>query len=254
MARPLYLQNGGARLIDLDASRRLRIECKGQADKYIPLHHVSRIVCSSTLEINCRVLIACMQSGIPLAVIDKRGQTLGWCMGSRRKESSLKQLLLHALDDPNWAELYSHWVSLQKIVIATHNLVLCGVPTTASARHDPRAALCNAHFQKHQQPCAKFLDISAEMAKQELGARLLQEVGAPELLAWYRPGLNLINDLGQLVGLYAHTDLHHCGRLPAEEQINTWAIRQHEKHAAYWQQRIAQMMLAFEQFLREHWQ
>ena len=90
-AQPLYLQNGSAIRLDLDLTQRLRIERKDLPERRIPLHHVSRIVCSSTLDISARALMACMKSGIPLAVVDTRGEPLGWCLGARRKESSLRQ-------------------------------------------------------------------------------------------------------------------------------------------------------------------
>jgi len=254
LARPLYLQNSSAKRLDIDQSGRLRIERQAHPDKYIPLHHVSRIVCTSNLDIGAKVWIACMQSGIPIAVTDKNGCTIGWCIGSRRKESSLKQLLMHALDDANWPELYRDWYGQQETAIAVHNLVMCGVATTAVARNNPRTALCNAHYLKHHSNCTYGLDNVAELAKHEMASALVTEVGAPELLAWYRPGLNLLDDLGRLVGLYAHTDIHHAGALPNAEQASHWSIRHYEKHGRHWQERIAHTLVAFEQFLRQHWQ
>lgn len=252
-ALPLYLHNGSAQRLDLDSAQRLRIERKDLPERRIPLHHVSRIVCSSTLDISARALMACMKSGIPLAVVDTNGHTLGWCLGARRKETSLRQLLTHALDDPAWASHYPDWLAQQRAAIAAQTLLLCGVPTTAAARHNPRTALCNAHFVKHQQGCAQQVDALALLAQHELAAQLAQETGAPQLLAWHRPGLNLIEDLGQVIGLHAHTDLHHAPLLPEADKLTPWAIRHYERHTAHWQQRIGQLMYAFEQFLRSHW-
>lgn len=252
-ARPLYLQNGSAQRLGLDGTRRLRIERKDQPERRIPLHHVSRIVCSSTLDISSAALMACMQHGIPLCIVNTDGTTLGWCLGSRRKETTLRQLLTHALDDPAWPLHYTHWQQSQHNAIAAHTLLLCGVPATAAARQNPRTALCNAHFQKHQQACAHHINALTQLAQHELTAHLSRETSDPQLLAWHRPGLNLLHDLGELLGLYAHTDLHHVHQLPKPDDITPWAIRQHERHAAHWQQRIAHLMHNFEQFLRTHW-
>jgi len=252
-ARPLYLHKGSAQKLDLDATRRLRIERKDLPERRIPLHHVSRIVCSSTLDISSRALMACMQHGIPLAIVNSDGSTLGWCLGARRKETSTRQLLTHALDDPNWPTHYESWLEQQTLAIAVQALLLCGVPTTAAARHNPRTALCNAHFQKHHQACAHHVNALALLAQHELAALLAQEVSEPQLLAWHRPGLNLLADLGQLLSLHAHTDLHHAPLLPAPDQLTPWAIRHYERHTAHWQQRIGQLMYSFEQFLRTHW-
>ena len=82
---------------------------------------------------------------------------------------------------------------------------------------------------------------------------LEKEIGDPALLAWRRPGLNLMEDLGSIIGLHAHTDIHHAQQLPAPEKAQAWAVRLHEAHMAHWQQRIAYLMVAFEQFLRSHW-
>lgn len=252
-AQPLYLHNCSAQRLDLDTAQRLRIERKNLPERRIPLHHVSRIVCSSTLDISARALMACMKSGIPLAVVDPKGETLGWCLGARRKEASMRQLLTHALDDQAWPTHYADWLAQQHAAIAAQTLLLCGVTATAAARQSPRTALCNAHFVKHQQGCAEQVDALALLAQHELAAQLAQETGAPQLLAWYRPGLNLIEDLGQVIGLHAHTDLHHAPLLPKADKLTLWAIRHYERHNAHWQQRIGQLMCAFEQFLRSHW-
>ncbi|MDP2095899.1 MAG: CRISPR-associated endonuclease Cas1 [Hydrogenophaga sp.] len=252
-ARPLYLQNGSAHRLGLDTTQRLRIERKDQPERRIPLHHVSRIVCSSTLDISSAALMACMQQGIPLCIVNPDGTPLGWCLGTRRKETTLRQLLTHALDDPAWSLYYSHWLHSQKMAIAAHTLLLCGVPATAAARQNPRTALCNAHFQKHQQACAQHINALTLLAQHEMTAHLSRETSDPQLLAWHRPGLNLLHDLGQLLGLYAHTDLHHVHHLPKQDDITPWAIQHHERHAAHWQQRIAHLMHGFEQFLRIHW-
>ena len=84
-------------------------------------------------------------------------------------------------------------------------------------------------------------------------ARVTQPLAAGQQLAWHRPGLNLMEDIGQLLSLHAHTDLHHAPILPTLDQITPWAIRHYEKHTAHWQQRIGHLMFSFEQFLRTHW-
>lgn len=252
-AVPLYLHHGSAQRLDLDTARRLHIERKGLPAKHIPLHHVSRIVCSSSLDVSARALMACLKSGIPLSIIGSDGQTLGWCLGTRRKETGLQQLLTHGLDDPTWASLYAVWLAQQQAATAAQVMLLCGVPSTAAARRNPRTALCNAHFQKHQQGCAQYLDAVSLLAQHELAAKLTHEFSDPALLAWHRSGLNLITDLGQLLGLHAHTDVHHVTHLPPPEQVTRWSVVLYERHASHWQQRIGHILFAFEQFLRVNW-
>jgi hypothetical protein len=252
-ASPLYLHHGSAQKLDLDGARRLRIERKDLPERLIPMHHVSRVVCSSSLDISARALMACLQSGIPLAILKANGETLGWCMGSRRKETSLRQLLTFALDDIVWPVHYTSWLQHQFSAAAMQNLLQCSVPSTATARFNPRAALCNAHFRKHKVACAQLVNALAMLAQHELAAHLSRETGDAQMLSWYRPGLNLMQDLGGIIGLHAHTDLHHASALPAADKLQAWAVRHYERHAAHWQQRISQLTFEFEQFLRAHW-
>ena len=79
------------------------------------------------------------------------------------------------------------------------------------------------------------------------------EVCNPELIAWSRPGLNLLNDFETLLSFYGHIDIHHANTLPHDFDANKWAVKFYEKHAAHWQQRIGHLMFEFEQFLRKHW-
>jgi hypothetical protein len=251
---PLYLNQGTTLSLDIDATQRLRIERALLPEKRIPLHHVSRIVCSSKVNISTGALLACMKRGIPLAIVEPSGKTIGWCFGVRRTENSLRELLRYALDDPTWNTHYKLWLANQRLAIGTQVLLLCQVPATAAARANPRAALCNAHRRKHQQPCGQAVEAIAQLAQHELAAYLGRESSDPTLLAWAKPGLNLINDLGALLGLHAHTDVHHTLALHADETLQRWALQRYERHSAHWQQRIAHLGVAFEQFLREHWQ
>ena len=254
LASPLYLHTGSAQRLDLESADRLRIERKDLPARHIPLHHVSRIVCGQTMDISSRALMACLQNAIPITIVNAQAEAIGWCMGARRKESSTKQLLMHALDDPLWDEHYGLWRAQQQLAIATQCLLLCGVQNNAAARWQPRIALCNAHHQRHKISSAKLVDAVAALAQHELAAQLDKQIAAPHLLAWYRPGLNLITDLGSLLGLYAHIDFHHAPKLPPPERAQLWAVQRFEKHAAHWQARMGQLLFGFEQFLRSHWQ
>jgi hypothetical protein len=254
---PLYLQNSKVQKLDIDSTQRLRIERSDLPEKRIPIHLVSRIVCRVSLDISARALVACMKKGIPLALVDNDGQAIGWCMGARRTETTMRQLLIHALDDYQWNEYYSQWLLNQRQANAAQSLLLCSVPATSQARYNPRAALCNAHRQKHKQACGNFVNALTYLAQHELSAHLNQETGAPELLVWARPGLNIIHDLGGLLSFHAHTDVHHAHLLLLKDldkqATSAWATRHYEKHIAHWQQRIAQISWSFEQFLRNHW-
>lgn len=252
-ASPLYLLSKSPGKLSLDAAQRLRIALDGQPQRCIPMRMVSRIVCSTNLEISGSALLGCMRRGIPVSIVEPNGTTVGWCMGVRRTENSLRLLLSNALSDPAWDELYKPWMTTQSVAIAAQVLLLCNVHADAAARRAPRTALCNAHKTKHSRPCGDYVNALAFLARHELTAHLAREIPEPTLLAWHRPGLNLINDLGDLLALYAHTDLHHAVLLPEPEEMSPWALQTYERQASHWQYRIASVLQPFEQFLREYW-
>jgi hypothetical protein len=252
-ALPLYLCASNIERIDIDSSKRLVISRTGMSIRHIPLHHISRIVCNCNLEISGKVLFECLKSGIPVAIENLTGETIGWCMGARRKESTLQQLLVHALDDPEFLSKFEEWIDLQYLSNAVEVLILCGVSTTPVARQNPREALCNAHFLKHKQACGKAINTISRLALHEFAACLSNEINDPELIAWSRPGLNLIDELGRLLGLHAHTDIHHVRFLPTGPDYSQWSVPFYERHANHWQKRISNLMFDFEQFLRKGW-
>ncbi len=250
---PLYLVSKTPGKLGLDPAQRLCIDLAGQRTRRIPMHMVSRIVCGSQVEISTNALLGCMRRGIPLSIVEPDGTTIGWCMGVRRTENSLRLLLSNALSDPAWDELYTPWLETQRLAVAAQVFLLCDVHADAAARRDPRVALCNAHKNKHGRPCGDHVNAIAELARHELAAYLAREISEPTLLAWHRPGLNLIADLGDLLAHHAHTDLHHAPMLPEPTRLSHWAMRTYERQANHWQYRIASVVQAFEQFLRECW-
>lgn len=251
---PLYLLQDKVQRLDIDAAQRLCIIHELLPDRRIPIHLVSRIVCNMRVDISSKALIACMKKGIPLAIVERSGRTVGWCFGVRRTENSLHDLLRQALDDPEWDSLYNHWRENQTLAICAQVLLLCQIPATPSARANPRAALCNAHYQKHKRCCGQAVNELAELAQHELASHLAHESADPSLLAWSRPGLNLITDIGAILGLHAHIDIHHASNIPEREALMVWAMQRFERHQSHWQQRIAQLSQAFEKFLRTRWQ
>lgn len=252
-AVPLYLHAPTVQGLSLDDAQRLCVHLTGGRERYVPLHLVSRLVCHSRADISSQVWIVCMRRGVPVSIMEPNGQVLGWCLGARRVESSLRQLLLHALDDPMWPEQFARWHEDWQAAVVAQTMLMCGVPGTAAARNAPRVALCNAHLHKHGQACGKRVDALAQLARQALVAHLARETGEPVLLAWRRPGFNLLDSLGQLLAWHAHTDVHHGAWLAQDAQLQSWAVRHYERHAAHWEQRLGQLVTGFEQFLREHW-
>ena len=91
------------------------------------------------------------------------------------------------------------------------------------------------------------------LARCDVAAALADAVGEASLLAFRRPGLNLIDTFAALVAIHAHTVINSASDLPATDQIARWATQSYEKHAGLFAQSTGALIGAFELFLREHW-
>ena len=58
-------------------------------------------------------LLACLRAGVPVVFHDAGGQTVGWCFGPRRRETTLANLLREALDLPAGPDLLREWQRTQ---------------------------------------------------------------------------------------------------------------------------------------------
>ena len=252
-SHPLYLNQIGNATVDLDAANRITVAIPGKSMRTIPLHLVSRIVCRLQNSIGSRLLVECMKQGIPVSFVDKNGSPTGWCLGVRRIENTVGQLMRHALDDPSFMTLYLSWLASQHQSISSQVMLECGLVRKSAHLPSIRATLCNAHKEKHQAPAGRHLNSLSNVAIQELAAVLSKEIGDPSLLAWTMPGYNLINDLGQILKWHSHNDVHHCTALPMMSDLNLWATKLYEQKSSLWQLRISHLKWSFEQFLRQHW-
>lgn len=250
---PLYLNQVDSASVDLDAADRVTIDMPGKPMRKIPLHLVSRIVCRISNSVGSRLLIECMDRGIPVSFVDKNGSPAGWCLGVRRVENTVAQLLRHALDDPAFMTLYADWLDNQHRCVSAQVMLECGLARQSAHLPSTRATLCNAHREKYQVPTGRHLNALSNLAGHEFAAVLAKEIGDPSLMAWTMPGYNLISDLSQILKWHAHSDVHHCGVLPYGTDLNLWATKLYEKKAGLWQLRICHLKWSFEQFLRQHW-
>ncbi len=255
-ARPLYLNPSEAVVVSCDAGVALRVRGADSPSRRIPLAQLSRVVTNHHTRWDSQALLACMTHGIPVSFVDRHGKPIGWCFGQRRRETTLDHLLRAALDCPEWDRYYPSWLDNQRRAAAAQALILCG--ERASGEHlrsarCTRDVLCNAHTRKHGLAAGDTVTALAHLAAQESAAALSHAVAQSELLAWHRPGLNLIDDIGGIVCVYAHVAVHHARRLPAPEMLEKWAIKLYQADAELWAPRIGAIIGSFERFLREHW-
>lgn len=252
-ARPLYLQPMLPARVALDSTVALRIHTVGQSGLRTPLTRISRVVSNHHVQWDSDALIACLQNGIPIAFMDARGKPIGWCFGARRRETSLANLLEHALESDEWEQRFNPWLDAQHRARAAQALLLCGVFTSTAHLANVRNVLCNLHRTRLGAPAGAALGRLEALARCDIAAALADAVGEARLLAWHRPGFNLIDTLAGLVAIHAHTIINGTQELPAPDQMAQWATRNYEKNAGLFAQSTGALIGALELFLREHW-
>jgi len=252
-ARPLYLQPSGDAYVKLDNAVALRIEVDARLAQRAPLSQISRVVSRTSVRWDSDALVACMKRGIPIHFIDAAGKAQGFCFGARRVETTLAVLLKNALDSAEWSHHYNEWKGNQHRARAAQALLLCQLSASDHNLKNVHNVLCNLHRIRHGEPAGAALSALQRLAHAEASAVLDATVGDAQLINWYRPGLCLIDDFSALIGLHAHTVVHHAGALPPPEQMTRWSVLQYELHAALWASSAGALCGAFERFLREHW-
>lgn len=252
-ARPFYLQPTLPARVSLDAAVALRVHIEGQSGLRTPLAKISRVVCNHHVQWESDALVACLQHGVPIAFLDARGKSIGWCFGARRRETTLANLLARSLEADDWDQRFAPWLEGQQRARAAQALLLCGLSTSGVHLNNVRNVLCNLHRTRLGAPAGAALAKLEALTRCDVAGALADAVGEPSLLAWYRPGLNLIDTFAGLVSLHAHTVINSTGELPATDQIARWATQSYEKHAGLFAQSTGALIGAFELYLREHW-
>lgn len=218
MIRPLYLDAALPWQVRLDEGVALHVSAPGRARSLYPLRRLARVISPSHAQWSTPALLACLRAGVPVLFHDADGDTVGWCFGPRKRETTLDQLLREALDQPQWSALIDTWVEAthrREIVAALRAL------NTVSQLLEPAAArshLCNLHRLRIGRPARGWL-VALQRANAALVAeRLHGLLGDPALIGYAREGLHLARTLSELMEWQLHRILHAAAPL---ELLNT---------------------------------
>lgn len=216
--RPLYLEPGIAWQVKLDAGVALHVAAPGRTRVLVPLSRLARVVCDARASWETGALLACLAAGVPVTFHDARGSAVAWCFGPRRRETTLASLLRLGLDHPEWPERYPLWraaVARREIEAALNTARL---PARACDGAAARAALCNHHRERLGRPAGALLR-ALQQATAGLAAEALEHIVCdPQLLAYPRPGLNLVAELAGLLEWRIHRLI---ARTPAARLADT---------------------------------
>jgi hypothetical protein len=262
LAKPLYLLPKHPLEIQIDEGKTLRLVALAVDDSKsvaftknrYPISRLSRLCISTNVRLAHEVMIALMQAGIPITVVNTKHDIIGHILGARRRETSIGSLLQIALDSSDWNEHYTHWFNAQQRAAAAQAIMSCGERCAIQSLPQVRGFLCNRVKDRCDQAAGQSYHALAALVQAEVSAELSHAIGDSSLLNWYRAGLNLIEDFSQLIDLHALVIIYNQGKLPQSSTINQWAIKTHEANAATYAQLIGGVLGSFERFLRTHWQ
>jgi hypothetical protein len=195
MMRPLYLDSGLDWQVRLDDGPSLHVSASGRARSLFRISRLSRVISPARARWDTDALLACLRVGVPVLFIDAKGETVGWCFGSRKRESTLANLLRIAVDEPDGGTWIRDWerAAARREVMATFRAIgLCGLHSSEHLEAaGARSRLCNWHRRRLGWAVGPWLHC-LERYSEALAAEQLQEhVGDSGLIAHASPGIHL---------------------------------------------------------------
>ena len=171
--RPVY--------VDPDAEVKIVVEegalCfrfPGQADRYIPLRHVSRLIVPEHASMDMKVFCACARRGIPVLVQAREEGIVLRAVGMKHGDTGLRQRLLDLTADMNWPRLMSDWLQANRARIARGLARRLNAPPGSAGKTDSMQA---------------WIDKRAQSLGGEQSARISDQALRGAALAWMHEAL-----------------------------------------------------------------
>jgi hypothetical protein len=252
MIRPLYLDAALQWQVQLEEGPALNVCAPGRARSLYPLQRLARVVSPSHARWSTTALLACLGAGVPVLFHDAAGNTIGWCFGPRKRETTLGELLREAIDQPAWAGLIDAWIQSahrREIMVALRAM------NTACAGREPaavRSHLCNLHRVRMGVPARRWL-VALQRANDALVTeRLHAMIGDPALIGYAREGLHLARTVSALMEWRLHMLLYATPLSElAQGTPGRLAAAAIERHGAALHRCCGDLAGSLEQHLRE---
>lgn len=252
--RPLYLDPGTDWRVALDDGPSLRLSADGRARSLFPIARLSRVVSPLRACWDSTALLACLKSGVPVLFADPRGETVGWCFGNRKRESTITGLLRIAVDEPDGEVWINDWqrAIMQKEIIATLRALGVRNPAKASCTDASaaRSRLCNWHRHRLGQPVVPWLKVLERCTAAIVAEELAESIGSPELIAYPVPGLHLGIVFSDLLEWRSHRILAELQPQDLEKDPLRWAAAEAERQGTMLRSGIRTLLHSLETMLR----
>lgn len=252
MIRPLYLDAALPWQVRLDDGPALHVSAPGRARSLYPLQRLARVISPSHAQWSTPALVACLRAGVPVLFADTGGDTVGWCFGPRKRETTLGNLLREALDQPMWAGLIDTWAEAthRREIMATLRAMntVCQLLEPAAVR----SHLCNLHRQRIGRPARGWL-VALQRANAALVAQRLHELlGDPALIGFAREGLHVARSFSELMEWQLHAIVHAAAPLDLLQSApSRWAAAAVEHHGVALHRCCGALAGSLEHHLRE---
>lgn len=187
---------------------------------------------------------------------DTKGQTVGWCFGSRKRETTLANLLRVAVGESGFLDWLSMWqeaTARREILETFRVLQIHRLPSSEISRWPGvRSHLCNVHRIRLGVPVRDWLrcleSYSRALAAEEVG----NYVGDPALVAFPVPGLHLGEVFADLMQWQLHQILGlSLSERTLHESPSRWAASAMEEHGAELRMTLGRLLGSLELVLRE---
>jgi hypothetical protein len=201
VSKALYLHGHQPLTVALDGPA-LRVQAEASADRLFPLERVSRVVVSGDVVWSTEALLACADSGVPVAFLRRDGVLRARVLGrpKARPPTDLREALESVLDDAAGPGRLRDWLAGQasraRVALATR---LHGAPVAASVEELREHLRAQAHRYAPEDGL-RLLDARLAALLASDVARLLSRAG----VEWGDPltavhGIDLVRSAAEVI-------------------------------------------------------
>lgn len=215
--RPAYIEPRAPLEIRLEANA-LHIVAAGQADRFLPLRQLSRLMVSECVRMDLAVLCACARHGIPIIVRARDTGVVLRAVGHGTPVADLRQRLIDLSCNMAWQQHFRAWETANQQRIASLHRRRLRIPVPEPARVQPVQDWL--HKQARHWASKRDADLCDRLLQENCLGRLQEEL--------LRYGIDAASEVG------LHDDIDLVARLARLLQFQLqplrlgWLRRRHE--------------------------
>jgi hypothetical protein len=222
----LYISGTAERLVVRDG-RSIVVRQHGESWRRYPFNRLSHIVSDHRVNWKTDAITGCMSFGVPVFFSDGRGEYIGACYGTRRRETTLANLLRLSLEHPNGEVRLVEFLHAFDCE-ARH---LCAEKHGLRGRvHESEVVISGATnniFSIWQVPPGNYLKAYEGLLRSWVETELLESLGhESELIAYPLAGFHLGEKITESCRWSVLSVLANAGLAPLSgEAPSGWAVR-----------------------------